>query len=121
MIITKLYFELEREVSLDNVENRLEENDFGPGYRILSTEKIAESVLAGDQSGESCCSDLEDEVVVRQRMSQVRDSIDTLIQYVDATNYRDIQGFYEHIRTLRELVIRQQYQHSNQYLLCYVI
>ena len=46
-------------------------------------------------------------------MSQVRDCIDTLIQYVDATNDRDIQCFYEH-RTLRELITRQQYQHGKQ-------
>ena len=33
-------------------------------------------------------------------MSQVRDCIDTLILYVGVTNDRDIQGFYEHLRTL---------------------
>ena len=43
-------------------------------------------------------------------MYQVRDGIDTLIQYVDVTNDRDIQVFYEHLHTLRELVIRQRYQ-----------
>ena len=42
-------------------------------------------------------------------MSKVRDCIDTLIQFADATNDRDIQGFYEHLCTLRELIIRQQY------------
>ena len=39
-------------------------------------------------------------MVVRPEMSQVQDCIDTLIQYVDVTNDRDIQGFYEHLRTL---------------------
>ena len=42
---------------------------------------------------------------MRQKVSQVRDCIDTLIQYVDGTNDCDIQGFYERIRTLRELII----------------
>ena len=59
-------------------------------------------------------SDSEDKVVVRQKMSQVPDCINTLIQYVDVTNYRDIQGFYEHLHTLRELIIRQQYQRGKQ-------
>ena len=57
------------------------------------------SVLAGDQSEESSSSDTRDEMVVRPKTSQVRDCIDTLIQYVDATNDLDIQGFYEHLRT----------------------
>ena len=44
-----------------------------------------------------------------QKMSQVRDCNDALIQYVDGTNDRGIQGFYEHLRTLRELIVRQRY------------
>ena len=103
----------EREVSVEDVENWLEENDSDHVYQVLSTEEIAESVLAGDQPGKSS-SDSEDEVVVRLRMSQVRDCTDTLIQYADATNDRDIQGFYEHFRTLRELIIQQQHQRSKQ-------
>ena len=39
----------EREVSVKDVENWLEENDSNPAYQVLSTEEIAESVLAGDQ------------------------------------------------------------------------
>ena len=41
---------LEREVSVEDVENWLEENDSHPGYQVLSTEEIAESVLAGTTS-----------------------------------------------------------------------
>ena len=83
MIFTKLYCVLEREISVKGVENWLEENDSDPGYQVLSTEEIVESVLAVDQPGESSSSDSEDEVVVRQKMSQVRYCSDTLIQYVD--------------------------------------
>ena len=39
----------------------LRENDSDPGCQVLSTEEIAESVQAGDQSGESNSSDSEDE------------------------------------------------------------
>ena len=95
---------VEREVSVEDVENWLEENDSDPGYRVLSTEEIAESVLNGDQPGESSSSDSEDELAVRQKISQVRDCIHTLTQYVDATN--DVQGSHEHIRILRDLIIQ---------------
>ena len=44
----------------------------------------------------------------------MRDCNDTLIQYVDGTNDRDIQCSYEHLRTLRELIIRRQYQRCKQ-------
>ena len=42
---------------------------------------------------------------MRPEMSQVPDCIDTLIQYVDTINDRDIHGFYENLHTLRELTI----------------
>ena len=32
-------------------------------------------------------------------MSQVPDCIDTVIQYVDMTNDREFEDFYEHLRT----------------------
>ena len=55
----------EREVCVEDDENLLEKNDSDHGYQVLSTEEIAESVLAGDQPGESSSSDSEDEMVVR--------------------------------------------------------
>ena len=62
----------------------------------------------------SSSSESKDEMVLIPKLSQVRDSIDTLIQYVDETNDRDIQGFYEHLHTLREPIIRQQHQSGEQ-------
>ena len=56
MIFTILYCVLEREVSIVGVENWLEENDCHHGYQVLSTEEIVESILAGDQAGESSSS-----------------------------------------------------------------
>ena len=40
-------------MSIFNVENWFEENDSDPGYQVISTEEIAESVLADDQPEES--------------------------------------------------------------------
>ena len=54
----------EIEVSVEDVENWLEENDSDPGYQVLSTDEIAESVLADDQPGVSSSSDTGDEMVV---------------------------------------------------------
>ncbi|KAK3886656.1 hypothetical protein Pcinc_009210 [Petrolisthes cinctipes] len=59
----------ERGVSLEDVENWLEDNDADPGYQVLSTEEIAEAVLVGKQSGESSSSDEEEEVAIKPKMS----------------------------------------------------
>ena len=45
--------------------------------------------------------------MVRPKMAEVRDSI-------DVTSNREIQGNYHHLRTLRELIIREQYQSRKQ-------
>ena len=65
----------EREVRVEDVENWLEENHSDPGYQVFSAEEIAELVMSGDQPGENSSSESEDEVVVRQKMSQVRDCL----------------------------------------------
>ena len=104
----------ERKVNVEEVENWLEENDSDPVCQVFSTEEIAESVLPGDQPGESSSRDSEDEVVVRLKIDQIRDCIGTLIQYFDATNDHSIQVLCEHLRTLRVLIIRQQYRRSKQ-------
>ena len=59
----------EKEVSVEDVENWLEENDSELGYQVLSTDEIAESVLGGEQPGESSSSDSEEEVMVRPKVS----------------------------------------------------
>ena len=75
----------ERDSSVEDDVNWLDENNSDPDYQVRTTEEIAESVLPGAQPVESSISNSEDEVVVRQNMSQVRDCIDTPIQYVDST------------------------------------
>ena len=47
--------------------------------------------MVDDQPGESGSSDLEDEVVVRKKCIKC-EIVLTLIQYVEATNDRDILG-----------------------------
>ena len=102
----------ETDVTAEYVQDWLEENDADPWYQVLSMEEIAKTVLHGDQSDSS--SDLEEEVVVRPRIADVRDSIDTLIQFVDVTDNREISAYYKHLCTLRELIICEQYSKRKQ-------
>ncbi|KAK4308671.1 hypothetical protein Pmani_019642 [Petrolisthes manimaculis] len=82
--------------------------------KVLSTEEIAEAVLVGKQSNDSRSSDEKKEVAIKPKMSLVRESIDILLNYVDLCDNYNIQGYYEHLRTLRELVIREQHKRGKQ-------
>lgn len=101
-------------VTVEDVEDWLEENDADPGYQILSAEEIADSVVNPDPDESS--SEGEEEVVapVRPKMSDVREALDTLITFVDLDSNPEVQAYYEHLRTLREVIIRQQYQRGKQ-------
>ena len=94
----------EREVCVEGVENWLEEIHSDPVYQVLYTGKILESVLAGDQPGESSSSDTEDEVVVRQKYHKYEIvltlSYNMLMQQMTVTFI-----FYVHLRTSLELFI----------------
>jgi len=69
--------------------------------------------LGGRGGRGGSCED-EEEVVPKPKMSSVRESLDVLINYVDVCDNSTIQCYYEHLRTLRELVIREQYQRRKQ-------
>ena len=103
----------EREVSLEDVENWLEESDADPGHQVLTIDEIADSVTE-EAREESSSSESEEEVVPRPKMAHVRESIDTLLQFVDGVDDKQIQGYYHHLRTLRELIIWHQYKGLKQ-------
>ncbi|XP_062854201.1 tigger transposable element-derived protein 7-like [Trichomycterus rosablanca] len=104
----------EKDVTFEDVENWLEDNDADPGYQMLSTEEIADAVLTDKDAVGDSSTDEEEEVVLGPKMSAVRESLDILISYVDCTDNREIQGYYGHLHKLRELVIRDQYQRGKQ-------
>lgn len=104
----------ETEVTMDDVQEWLDENESDPGYQILSAEEIAAEVLAVTEH----TSDNDDEEEMpppkKEKLSKVREWIDNLISFVDATENRGIQMHYEHLRILREEIIREQYRGGKQ-------
>ena len=75
-------------MSLEDVENWLEENDADPGHQVLSIGEIADT-LTEEARKESSSSESEEVVVPTPKMAHVRESIDTLLQYVDTRQYRE--------------------------------
>ena len=92
----------EREVSLEDVENWLEESDADPGHQVLTIDEITDS-MTEEAREESSSSESEEEVVPRSKMAHVHESIDTLLQFIDGVDDKQIQGYYHHLRTLRDL------------------
>ena len=99
----------EWEVSLEDVENRLDDSDADPGHQVMTIDEIADSVTDEPVQDENN-SESEEEVVTRSKMAHVCESIDTLLNFVDVAEDKQIQGYYHHLRTLRELIIRYQYK-----------
>ena len=98
---------------MEDVENWFDDKDADPGYKVLSLGEIADSVV-NESDSSSNSSESEEEVLAQPEMAEVRDSIDNLLKYVDVTYNREIQGYYHHLRTLQELIIREQYQSGKQ-------
>ncbi|KAG7167541.1 uncharacterized protein LOC121868385 [Homarus americanus] len=98
-------------MTMEDVETWLEKKEDDPGYQMLSAEESADAVRAGDKEDNTKSSD-EDELPVkipRVKLSVVRESLDTILTYIDSTSSPQIQDYYEHLRTLRELIIREQH------------
>ena len=100
-------------MSLEVVENWLDDSDADPGHQVMTIDEIADSVT-GEPVQDESNSELEEEVIARPKMAHVRESIDTLLNFVDVAKDKQIQGYYHHLRTLRELIIRHQYKGLKQ-------
>lgn len=55
--------------------------------------------------------------MTRLKVLEVRQSLDMFIAHVDGTDDHKIQGHYEHLCSLRELVIHEQYSKGKQFKL----
>ncbi|XP_076048822.1 uncharacterized protein LOC143029777 isoform X2 [Oratosquilla oratoria] len=99
----------ETEVTLENVQDWLDENDNEPGHQILSAEEIVAEVVGKE---ESSWSDKEDNEMALDlpKLSEVRKCMDTLQQFVEYTKNKEISNHYGNLRILREAIIREQYQ-----------
>jgi len=47
-------------------------------------------------------------------LSSIRDSIDAVINYVGSSTNQKLQAYYKHLRTVREILIKEQEQRSVQ-------
>jgi hypothetical protein len=51
---------------------------------------------------------------IKKRHSSSKDGTDAAINYVDSSANKKFQGYYEHLRTVREILIKEQQQRCVQ-------
>lgn len=108
----------EDNVSENDIINWLEEDEGDPGYQILSETEIAEEVMQNNNE-----TDKEDEeeaeydmpVVSKTKLSDLRSYLDEVITYIDSSNDPQIQPYYSHFRSFREIIINKQYSNRKQW------
>jgi hypothetical protein len=78
----------ERDVTLEDVETWLEESGGDTGYQVLTPEEITFEILVWDK--EDDVSDEEEVPRKKPKMSDVREWIDNLINYVDKSDNKRV-------------------------------
>ena len=93
-----------------DVEEWLGRDDGDPGYEILSTAEIADSVLRPQEEEEE---DDEDDDTPPMSLAAARTAADDLLRFIDEKS-RHLSHFYPTIRELRSFIISSQYQSLKQ-------
>lgn len=85
----------------------LDEGD--PGLQHLTGEVIAADVKASVMK-EAIDKELDEPQ--EELLSSARDGIDAIINYVGSSTNKKLQAYYKHLRTVREILIKEQKQRS---------
>lgn len=99
----------EEEVLLEDVETWLEEDEDDPGFHLLTEEEIVGSVTEKEDSSEDEEEDLqeEDNTQATIKVSEVKDHLNFVIEYVEQSKNENVFAYYEHLRHLRQLLTNE--------------
>ncbi|XP_060846462.1 tigger transposable element-derived protein 7-like [Rhopalosiphum padi] len=99
----------ENSATLEDIELWLEADECDLGYHILTEEEIVESVTAAESSetDEYDQDEADDNVNPKPKLGEIKDHLNIVIKYVEDNNNENISAYYEHLRHLRELIIKE--------------
>jgi len=84
-----------------------------PEFQQLTEEEIASGVVMASALEEGSHIELnEAQEFTIKLLSSARDSVDAVISYVGSSTNRELQAYYEHLSTVREILINGQRQGS---------
>jgi hypothetical protein len=58
--------------------------------------------------------ELQESTIKKKLLSTTKDGNDAVINYVDSSTNKKLHEYYEHLRTMREILIKEQQQRSVQ-------
>ena len=74
--------------------------------------------MGEQQAADSSSDDEEEAPPVKIKMATVRESVDNLLKFIDSTDNLAYKGYYPHLRSLQELIIKDQYKSLTQASIC---
>ena len=89
-----------------------EKDEGDPEFQQLTEEKIASSVVMASALEEGSDNELHEFTIKKKLLSCARNSVDAVISYVGSSINRELQTCYEHLRIVREILIKQQQEKS---------
>ncbi|XP_050527960.1 tigger transposable element-derived protein 7-like [Daktulosphaira vitifoliae] len=95
--------------TLEDIELWLEADEDDMGFRILTEEVIVESVIAAENSetDEYEQDEVDDSIKSKPKLGEIKDHLNIVLKYVEDNDDEKISAYYEHLRHLRELLIRE--------------
>jgi hypothetical protein len=83
----------------------------------LTAQRETDHVIKDSATEEESYNELDEvqeSTIKKKLLSSTRDGIDAVINYVDSSTYKNLQEYYEHLRTVREILIKEHQQRSVQ-------
>jgi hypothetical protein len=96
----------------ENTNDWLELGEGDSGGQLLTEEGIVADVTKDFTMEEESDNELDElqESPIKTKLSSASDGIDAVIKYVDSSTSKKLQEYYEHLRTVREVLIKEQQQ-----------
>jgi hypothetical protein len=92
-------------------------NEGNPGVQQLTKDDIVADVIkdsAMEDESDNELDELQEFTIRKKLLSSARDGIDAVISYVDSSTNKKLREYYEHLKTVREILIEEQRQMSVQ-------
>jgi hypothetical protein len=98
----------------DDVAEWLHADEGDPGYQIMTEEEITKHISAAAYEEQGSEEEKEEETADTNNLSEVRDALEKVVNFISVTADKEMQPYYQHLRTLREIVICKQQHRFTQ-------
>jgi hypothetical protein len=85
-----------------------------PAYHVMTEEEITTDVSAGACEEQGSEEETEEETTGTHNLSEVRDALGKVVNFISVTANKEVQLWYQHFWTIRELVVCTQQNRFTQ-------